>query len=187
MEGTVLYLIRHCESDRSVDSDLLRPLTDRGREQAARVTEHLRDKGITAVYSSDTHRTLDTIGGLARAAGLPVQTDRRLREGILGCPREENPIHSKRQWSDPDYRLPQGESLAQVQSRMRECVEEIVKREAGRATAVCTHGTAICTLLQFFCPPFGWKEAKEGKKKWPWVLRFEFDATGRFVQYTQEL
>ncbi len=187
MEGTVLYLVRHCESDRNVEDDLLRPLTARGREQAARVTEFLRDKGIAAIYSSDTRRTLNTIEGLARATGVAVQTDARLREGVLGCPREENPVHSKRQWSDPEYRLPQGESLAQVQGRMRECLGEIVGREAGRTVAVCTHGTAICTLLWYFCPPFGWEDARAVKKRCPWVLRFEFDGDGRFVRCVEEM
>lgn len=187
MEGTILYLVRHCESDRKVDEDLLRPLTDKGREQAAQVTEHLRNKAIAAIYSSDTRRTLDTIDALARATGLVVRTDARLREGVLGCPREENPLHSKRQWSDPEYRLPQGESLSQVQGRMRECLYEIVQKERGRAAVVCTHGTAICTLLQYFCPPFGWEQAKAVKKKWPWVLRFEFDGEGRFVRYEEEM
>lgn len=185
-DTTVVYLIRHNEPDRSVEDDLLQPLTAHGREQIAQVTEYLKDKGIAAIYSSDCRRTRETVSGLAAYSGLPVRTDIRLREGILGCPAGENPIHTERQWKDHDYRLPQGESLCQVQTRMRVCVEEILKKHSGEAVAVCSHGTAMCALLNSFCPEFGWEQAKAVKRAWPWILRLTFDAEGNFWGY-QEL
>ena len=185
METTVLYLIRHCEPDQSVEDDLSRPLTSQGREQALRVTECLKDKNISAVYSSDARRTLDTIGDFARHSGLPVQTDIRLREGTLGCPKEENPIHSKRQWEDLGYRLPGGESLSQVQERVGRCIEELLKKHNGEQIVVCTHGTAICSFINSLCPEFGWEETKAVKRRWPWILRFEFEGEGRFAGWEE--
>lgn len=184
-EMTTVYLVRHNEPDRSVEDDLLQPLTARGREQIAQVTEYLKDKKITAIYSSDCRRTLETISGFSEYSGLPVHPDSRLREGILGCPREENPIHTKLQWEDHTYRLPRGESLCQVQERMREAIDEIVRNNRGGCIAVSTHCTAICALLNSLDPAFDWEQAKAVKRVWPWIVRLEYDADGMFKEYTE--
>lgn len=180
---TIIYLIRHNEPDRGIEDDLSRPLTARGREQIADVTAYLKDKGVQAIYSSDCRRTLETISGFARYSGLEIHADVRLREGILGCPKEENPIHTQKQWEDFDYRLPAGESIHQVQARMCQCVEEILKRHVGQTIVICSHGTAMSTLINFYDSSFGWEQAKAVKRVWPWILRFEFDEDGRFIQY----
>ena len=182
---TRIYLIRHNEPDRSVEDDLRQPLTARGREQIAEVTGYLGDKGITAIYSSDCRRTMETISGYSRCSGLPIQADPRLREGILGCPKEENAVHTQRQWQDHDYCLPHGESLRQVQQRMRESVEDIVERERGGCVAVCTHCTAICALLNSYDPDFGWERARAVKRVWPWIIRLDFSDDGRLLEYQE--
>ena len=180
---TTIYLIRHNEPDRSVEDDLTRPLTPKGREQIAEVTAYLKDKGIQAIYSSDCRRTLETISGFSQYSGLPIHADARLREGILGCPKEENPIHTMRQWLDFDYQLPVGESIRQVQSRMRQCIEEMLRQHGGQTIVVCSHGTAMSALINSYDPSFGWEQAKTVKRVWPWILRFEYDETGRFLRY----
>lgn len=186
---TIVYFIRHNEPKQStkdgVKEDLRRALTPRGLEQVARVTEFLKDKGISAIYSSDARRTQETIREFACHSGLAMQTDARLREGVLGCPREENPIHSQRQWEDHSYCLPEGESLRQVQERMWQCVREILEKNRGQRVAICTHGTAMCTMINLFCPEFGWEEARAVKQVWPWILRFDFDDGDRFIQYKE--
>lgn len=182
---TTLYLIRHNEPDRSVTDDLQQPLTQRGRAQIPVVTEYLKDKEIAAIYSSDCRRTMDTISGFAAFSGLEIHTDARLREGILGCPPKENPIHAERQWSDPEYCLPQGESLSQVQNRMMQCLREILQENLGKKVAVCTHCTAMCTVLRYFNPSFGWQDTKGVKRAWPWILRFDFDDHEQLMRYEE--
>ena len=182
---TTIYFIRHNEPDRSVEDDLLQPLTARGREKITEVTVYLEDKGITAVYSSDCRRTLETISGFAEYSGLPIYTDVRLREGILGCPSEENRIHTERQWHDHEYRLPAGESLQQVKNRMRACVEEILREHSGETIAVCSHGTAMCALINSYDTEFGWSRARAVKRVWPWILRFDFDEQNRMIKYEE--
>jgi len=184
-DRTVIYLIRHNEPDRSVEDELLQPLTARGREQIGWITDFLRDKGITALYSSDCVRTQETISGFAAYSGLTVVLDERLREGILGCPKEENPVHTERQWNDHDYRLPQGESLRQVQERMKAGLEDILRAEAGGRVAVCTHGTAISAVLNLCDSSYGWEQARAVKRVWPWIVRLEFDGQGKFVRYKE--
>ena len=184
-EITTIYLVRHSEPDNSVEDEMSRPLTAKGRQQADWITDYFKEKQIQALYSSDYRRTLDTIRGLARYTGLQVHSDPRLREGVLGCPKEENPIHTLRQWHDFDYRLPEGESLRQVERRMLQCLEEILVCHRGENIVVSTHGTAISSVIHSYNPAFGWQEAKAVKRAWPWILRLEYDQNGTFLGYTE--
>ena len=58
-----------------------RPLTDRGRRQAAGLVEHLAPYGPVVVRSSPSVRCIDTVAPLAAAAGLDVEPADDLAEG----------------------------------------------------------------------------------------------------------
>lgn len=79
-----LYLVRHAHAlDRSgwsVD-DLDRPLSDRGRRQAALVATFFADHRVGAVYSSQAVRCVDTIAATAEAHGVQIEVRRELTEG----------------------------------------------------------------------------------------------------------
>lgn len=64
MSPTVLHLVRHGESAGNVNPGLRRsddpPLTDRGRDQAARAAAALARIGLEAVYSSPLRRARET-------------------------------------------------------------------------------------------------------------------------------
>ena len=140
---------------------------------------------ISSANASSTLFWIAHRSGLARYTGLQVHSDPRLREGVLGCPKEENPIHTLRQWHDFDYRLPEGESLRQVEQRMLQCLKEILVCHRGENIVVSTHGTAISSVIHSYNPAFGWKEAKAVKRAWPWILRLEYDQNGTFLGYTE--
>ena len=79
-----VLLIRHAVAkDRSrwEDDDNLRPLTSRGREQAAALVEQLAGYEITEVRSSPSLRCIDTVVPVAAARSLAVVRDDRLFEG----------------------------------------------------------------------------------------------------------
>jgi broad specificity phosphatase PhoE len=64
----VVFVVRHAEKISDEDERL----TDAGRARAARLAEMLRKSGITAIYSTDTERTLGTARPLADALGLKI-------------------------------------------------------------------------------------------------------------------
>jgi len=64
----VVFVVRHAEKISDEDERL----TEGGRARAARLSEMLRHSGITAIYSTDTERTLGTAKPLADALGLKV-------------------------------------------------------------------------------------------------------------------
>lgn len=60
-----IYFVRHAESDFRVHDDFLRPLTEKGVEDSLLVTNYLKDKDISYIYSSPYIRAVDTVKELA--------------------------------------------------------------------------------------------------------------------------
>jgi 8-oxo-(d)GTP phosphatase len=75
-----VILLRHASAgDRKTwqGADRLRPLDERGREQALALAERLRAQGVERVYSSPYVRCTQTVAPL----GLEIVPDERLAEG----------------------------------------------------------------------------------------------------------
>ena len=75
-----LFLVRHAHSAPG-DPDSLRPLSEKGREQARAVGELLAPAAPDAVFTSPLLRARETATAIARAAGLEAQSDERLAPG----------------------------------------------------------------------------------------------------------
>jgi broad specificity phosphatase PhoE len=146
-----LILIRHGETLHNVagiaqgwnDS----ALSDRGREQAARVAERLAAMQPTALYSSPLGRAMSTAEAIAKATGLEVQTLDDLREmnyggwegrSFLDVRRDDEAIYQR--WiSDPACPCPNGESHHDVRARLERAFAGINSERP----VIVTHGTAI--------------------------------------------
>jgi 8-oxo-dGTP diphosphatase len=75
-----VILLRHASAgdrDTWVGDDLLRPLDERGRAQAAALRDELRARGVRRVFSSPYVRCTQTVAPL----GLEIVPDDRLAEG----------------------------------------------------------------------------------------------------------
>lgn len=69
-EVQTVYVLRHAEKQGGGRDP---GLSERGAERARELEALLADAGVRAVFSTDYRRTRDTVGPLARAAGLEVQ------------------------------------------------------------------------------------------------------------------
>ena len=85
---TEILLARHGETDwnigRRVQGHTDIPLNAAGVDQARALAEQLAGEPLTAVFSSDLSRALDTATAVANAHGLVVVVDPRLREKNFG-------------------------------------------------------------------------------------------------------
>ncbi|MFQ5348903.1 MAG: histidine phosphatase family protein [Thermoanaerobaculia bacterium] len=72
---TTVFLVRHAEALYPPPEEAPRnpPLNRLGRERATRLAEMLQDTGITAILSTDLHRTLETAGPLAERLRLEIE------------------------------------------------------------------------------------------------------------------
>lgn len=133
------------------------PLTDLGREQAARAAKMLAAKGgITAVVTSPLGRARDTAEAAATALDVPVrvidgliETDFGDWEGLtfLEAAQRDPQLHAR--WlGDPSTPAPNGESFDQVRERVEAARRDLVALYPGQNIVVVSHVTPIKTLLQ---------------------------------------
>ena len=69
---TTVLLIRHVERDNFFN------ITAQGRERAKALVDTVSDMGITAIYSPDLERNLDTVRPLARHLGIDITLTPRI-------------------------------------------------------------------------------------------------------------
>ncbi|BDA49893.1 probable phosphoglycerate mutase GpmB [Coccomyxa sp. Obi] len=113
---------------------------------------------ITAVYSSDLRRAVQTATAAAEALGLNVVLEPMLRErhlGVLeGLTGKEAAAQQPAAWSAlrcgrPDARIPGGgESEADLTARAVAGVEAVAARHPGQKVAVFTHGGVLATCYK---------------------------------------
>lgn len=153
---TKIYFIRHGESVSNLITQfagsLDMPLTEKGREQAAATASFLQNIPFSAVYASDLARAYDTGLAVAESHHIPIFGTPQLREIYAGD--WEGKSYSQLETEFPDSygvwrtqiglaACPNGESVAQLQTRIRTCVEEIVRKHPNETICIATHATPI--------------------------------------------
>jgi broad specificity phosphatase PhoE len=125
------------------------PLTERGCAQARELGRALEAEAITAVYSSDLGRAMQTAVEVATLHGLTVRADVRLREIETG-----GFTHKNRAEIDAEFpgqrdtwakapatmRMPGGETLLETQTRALEFFGEVMPGHADQTIVVISHG-----------------------------------------------
>ncbi|XP_057419540.1 phosphoglycerate mutase-like protein 4 [Lotus japonicus] len=139
-------------------------LNEAGRMQAAAVAKRLsREPKISAVYSSDAQRALETAQIIASTCGgLEVFKDFDLRERHMGELQglvyhgleKTNPIGYKALKSeDENQKIPGGgESIVQLFERCKSALLRIGRNHKGERVVVVSHGASIHTLHKWACP-----------------------------------
>lgn len=123
-------------------------LSDRGRQQVARVAERLATVEADALFSSPLKRALTTAEQISRSTGLPVQQLDDLREMNYGrwegrkfLEVRKTDAESYQRWiTDDEFACPDGESHAQVRARI---VAALNRASTQKRAILVTHGTAI--------------------------------------------
>lgn len=161
---TTIYLVRHGSTAWNENprfrglADLA--LSDKGNQQAAALARMLRNKPLSAVYSSPLRRAVQTADVLASVHGLRVQ----LRDGFKSVDygQWEGKTEQEVQGSDPELyaqflnaieavRFPGGESMEEMRTRAFCALQEIAGSHAGQQVAVVTHQVVtrvlICAVL----------------------------------------
>ncbi|MFI9403781.1 bifunctional RNase H/acid phosphatase [Nocardia sp. NPDC052316] len=158
---TRLLLLRHGQTELSVQRRYSGrgnpPLTELGREQAARAAKMLAAKGgISAVVSSPLSRARDTAEAAAAALDAPltvldglIETDFGEWEGLTFLEAAERDPELHARWlGDASLPAPGGESFDQVRERVDAVRRDLVGLYPGANLVVVSHVTPIKTLLQ---------------------------------------
>ena len=139
---TRVYFVRHAQPEHEWEEDRTRPLTEEGKKDSAIVLEFLKDKKIDAFYCSPYKRSMDTIEEAADFFTKEIITDERLREREKGPDGNNHGMFQKR-WADHNYHEEGGESIAMVQNRNIEALNEILSDNTDKDIVIGTHGTIL--------------------------------------------
>ncbi|HUQ30841.1 MAG TPA: histidine phosphatase family protein [Pyrinomonadaceae bacterium] len=159
MNTTHVLLIRHGQSEGNAagrfGGHTATPLSQRGRKQAEATARALHAENITAIYSSDLSRAVETAMPLARLTGLDVEQTDAFRErgvGILeGLTFEEAAALHPEQYAalirrDFDHVILGGESYRQTLDRASTQLDRAIAGHAGGRICVFSHTGTICIL-----------------------------------------
>ena len=156
---TNVLLIRHGQSrgnaERRFGGHTATPLSARGYRQAELTARTLKSESLTAIYSSDLARAIETARPLSKLTGLQVHSTNAFRErsvGVMeGLTFEAAAQQHPEQYAallrrDFEHVLTGGESYRQLLDRAREKLDEIIEQNRGGKIAVFSHTGTICIL-----------------------------------------
>jgi broad specificity phosphatase PhoE len=132
------------------------PLSQRGRQQAARLAAELADEGIEVIVASDLARASETAAILGEALDLAPESDARLRELDIGrwtglTRSEIENLDRARlerfERGEPEARAGGGECRRDIADRVRSSVAEIAAEHSGRCVAIVAHLGVVRALL----------------------------------------
>jgi 2,3-bisphosphoglycerate-dependent phosphoglycerate mutase len=155
-----LLLVRHGESiplnERRDDEILDPPLSPHGCTQATALADALRHANISAIYSSDMKRALETAARIASARNMQVtslsglgevQILKNLPSGKtltdIMCPEDWNIAAQQFVASGRWDSFPVSEGSAEFRSRVRATLDHIIGDHKTGVTCVVTHGGVI--------------------------------------------
>ncbi len=163
MTVTRFCFIRHGETawntQRRLQGQLDIGLNENGEGQARAVGRWLaRRGGIDVIHSSDLSRAWRTAGHVGMALGLTPLPAPGLRERRYGVfegltytdAREWHPEHYARlEAREPDFVIPDGESLRQFHDRVTAGLEALLERHRGQTLVVVVHGGVLDIINRF--------------------------------------
>ncbi len=158
---TRFIAIRHGETRWNVEARIQghgdSPLTETGVAQADAIAQRLAGEKFDRIIASDLARAHETAKRIAALSGHAVGVDQRLRERNFGAgeglsydeiDRLYPGAFSRARVTDPDYRIPGGESRRDFHERVVSTVEAIARRHAGETVVLVTHGGVLSTLYR---------------------------------------
>lgn len=157
-----LLAIRHGETELNVakryqgHSDS--PLTENGRKQVSSLGRRIEKMKFDTLISSDLGRTQETATIIAEYTGHSIKTDSRLRErnyGVLegltvsDIKAGHSEVLERLDANDPDYIIPDGESLRQHYQRNVAVFEELQSGISDGRVALVVHGGVLDSLFRY--------------------------------------
>ncbi|AGB41628.1 alpha-ribazole phosphatase [Halobacteroides halobius DSM 5150] len=161
--GTEIVLVRHGETDwnqagRFQGSEDI-PLNDKGKSQAKKLAQRLKNKQFDAIYASDLSRAFKTAEIIADNHNLVIKERKALQEinfgeweGLTFADLQAEYQSEFEAWEqDPVTNgAPSGENLAKFQTRVVASLKKILIDDTSKRVLVVTHGGVVRVLVATF-------------------------------------
>ncbi len=178
MPITKLFLVRHGQSAGNAEGRFgghsPTPLSELGLRQADSAAKALQKEGITAIFSSDLLRAVQTAEPLSRLIDVPVVPTTAFRERNVGVLEGLTFDESKAAYPDDFYALvnrnlnhviTDGESYRELLHRSTEELWRILNTHIGGRVAIFSHTGVICYLTLHLMGAI-----HRGTKTTPWLI-----------------
>ena len=159
--NTQLLAIRHGETEWNSESrfqgHLNSVLNAEGLKQANALGARFSAESFDLLYSSDLGRALQTARAIAAHTGHEILVEPRLRERNMGIFQGLTPAEVQSRYpdeyvrfksNDPEYVIPEGESMHQLFERCVACFADLAQSHAGMTLATVTHGGMLAMLYR---------------------------------------
>jgi len=129
------------------------PLDSVGRQQAHKLASLFKNIDLSVIFTSDKQRATETAKIIAGEKDTPIHISSNLRAlnvgKFSGQPRnQENVDELESYLSDPEVRIPDGESLNEFRGRVDPCFQEAVElfMEEGVPPLIVAHSSLVHEL-----------------------------------------
>lgn len=168
MSKKVVYLIRHSEQlrtngiknineDDQINNEKV-ILTVNGEKKAEELANIDELQNIDVLWSSNYVRAISTAKYMAYKNNIEINIDSRLNERKLGnldklieLGKDKKLTFTEEQLLDVNLKNVDGESLNEVNKRMKLFFNDILNENKSKRIAVVSHGMAIKSLLMDWC------------------------------------
>ncbi|MBX3280896.1 MAG: histidine phosphatase family protein [Acidobacteria bacterium] len=178
MPTTKLFLVRHGQSAGNAEGRFgghsPTPLSELGFKQAAAAAQALQKEGVTAIYSSDLLRAMQTAELLSKLIDIPVEASSAFRERNVGVLEGLTFDESKAAHPEDFYALvnrnlnhviTKGESYRQLLDRSTKELWQILNSHIGGRVAIFSHTGVICYLTLHLMGAI-----HRGTRTTPWLI-----------------
>lgn len=154
-----LIIVRHGETEENVrrimQGQTNGTLTVKGRQQSAALARRLMKEKIDIIYSSDLGRTAHMAKDVAKLQRSRIYYVRSLRErhaGVFGGKPVERFIEDEARsgLSIVDYRPKGGESLRDLERRVKRFASGLYGKHLNKTVLLVTHGNVVKCLFSMF-------------------------------------
>lgn len=184
-----VYFVRHAKPDFNIEDELLRPLSEEGINDSKKVTEFLKDKNITKIYSSPYKRSVDTIKDFATFTNKDIELVEDLRERkVSNNWIEDFNAFAEKQWNDFNFNLEDGENLNEVQERNIRALSKLLNENNNENILIGTHGTALSTIINYYDNTFNYQDFNIIKNVMPLIVIIKFQGlSAKSMEYILEI
>ena len=160
---TRLVIVRHAQSESNQAKFFAAAtnvnITELGRKQAQKTAEFLADYTFDRAYSSPMVRVLQTAAPIVAGRELALEREPDLREinggmweGMPYSELEEKYPHDRELWYHHfgDCVCTGGESVSEIDWRVRRVFSKIIEENRGKTVLVATHATPIRLITNHF-------------------------------------
>lgn len=157
-----LILVRHgttiCNEGGALSGLTDSILSEKGKLQASKLADYLKDKNIDKIYTTPFSRTKETVDRLSRVKNIQIEERCQLNEinfgDFEGLPfesiEEKYTEEVKKMINEGfKYKYPDGESLEDTFMRVKTELKKIMSDNENSTVLICSHGGTIRNIISY--------------------------------------